>query len=41
MREATNLSLEPLEPRLAMDAAISAALTGGVLTITGTLGCRD
>lgn len=38
MRNATNLRFESLEPRLAMDAALSAVLTNGVLTITGTQG---
>ena len=36
MRKATNLRFESLEQRLAMDAGISAVLTNGVLTITGT-----
>src|SRR5262245_21664766 len=37
MRKATRLSFEPLEPRLAM-ATVTAALSNGVLTVTGTQG---
>lgn len=38
MRRFTRLSLERLEPRLAMDAGIAAVLANGVLSIAGTSG---